>query len=161
VKDPKPMKPGDRVWSISGTFKGSSGEVVAVDGSDVTVDWDGRRRVMVHLPTLEPEVWLHLHCCDVGRTIGAAWIEGTEVKSRASSTEAAFALCLPRQIFGPDQEAVRVNFCPGCGAPAPKLERREEPTSFHQGPYDNNGNCKTCHVRYCSGEDPSRNYKAV
>lgn len=94
--------------------------------------------------------------------MGAAWVHvrgGVEEVASRHTKEVAFALVQPRRIFGPDQEAVRVHFCPGCGTKAPDLEEREGATSFHAGPYDDNGNCLTCRVRYCSGEDPSRAWR--
>lgn len=114
---------------------------------------------------------LMLTCCPTGTKIPVCWIRKNGQASfylsdpqgergDPKTAEAAFVLVEPYSLFGPSNMAVRVHFCPACGTEVPKLVRKVKPT-FHFSNADDNGVCRTCNVRYCSGEDPSRVFKGV
>ena len=119
----------------------------------------------------EPVEWLHLHCCPVGERVSVCWLRtdrgSNTVVSRCAgpdggdpaTQEADWVLVEPRDLLGPNDLAVRVRYCPGCGRAVPGLVRREKPT-FHLSDPDEDGHCRTCKVRYCSGSDPARVFRA-
>jgi hypothetical protein len=132
-------------------------------------------------------VALHLKCCAAGPLVRLCWIvpgsvpyvtvkgpvayeevsQGHMAPDRRPDFDprrdavAAWALVeAPEPFFGGRQRAVRVSFCPGCGAAAPKLRARRRPT-FHLADFDEDAHCRTCGDRYCDGQDASRVWEAV
>lgn len=123
---------------------------------------------------------LFLTCCKAGRMVHVAWLEQKQgrgggepfelVRAGADDpyhpseqpfdkrkTPVDWVVSESPCLFG-EHKVIRVRFCPACGKETPKLRIKKKVT-YHKPNFDHGGNCRTCKVRYCDGQDPSRVYE--